>query len=91
MLEGEATARAIKLAGFVGVPLYVVHVMSIDAMAEVSGWNPDLAHVCVNNLGGPSTTLLSTLSSSNAASAMSRVFMLFDKLHVLSDQQTHGI
>lgn len=34
-LEGEATARAIRLAGFVGVPLYVVHVMSIDAMEEV--------------------------------------------------------
>ncbi len=35
LLEGEATARAIKLAKFVGVPLYVVHVMSIDAMEEV--------------------------------------------------------
>eukprot|EP00878_Enallax_costatus_P020282 GHUV01021433.1.p1 GENE.GHUV01021433.1~~GHUV01021433.1.p1 ORF type:complete len:434 (+),score=101.61 GHUV01021433.1:390-1691(+) len=36
VLEGEATARAIKLAKFVGVPLYVVHVMSIDAMEEVA-------------------------------------------------------
>lgn len=35
MLEGEATARAIKLAAFVGVPLYVVHVMSKDALEEV--------------------------------------------------------
>ncbi|ONI14137.1 hypothetical protein PRUPE_4G264100 [Prunus persica] len=36
VLEGEATARAIKLAGFVNTPLYVVHVMSIDAMEEIS-------------------------------------------------------
>eukprot|EP00882_Tetradesmus_deserticola_P008215 GHRQ01008660.1.p1 GENE.GHRQ01008660.1~~GHRQ01008660.1.p1 ORF type:complete len:448 (+),score=139.90 GHRQ01008660.1:97-1344(+) len=35
-LEGEATGRAIRLAGFVGVPLYVVHVMSIDASEEVA-------------------------------------------------------
>lgn len=35
VLEGEATARAIKLASFVGVPLYVVHVMSKDALEEV--------------------------------------------------------
>lgn len=35
VLEGEATARAIKLASFVGVPLYVVHVMSTDALEEV--------------------------------------------------------
>lgn len=35
VLEGEATARAIKLAKFLDVPLYVVHVMSIDAMEEV--------------------------------------------------------
>lgn len=37
VLEGEATARAIKLAAFVGVPLYVVHVMSKDALEEVRG------------------------------------------------------
>ncbi|KAJ4971188.1 hypothetical protein NE237_004287 [Protea cynaroides] len=36
VLEGEATARAIRLAGFVNVPLYVVHVMSIDAMEEIA-------------------------------------------------------
>ncbi|TQE06229.1 hypothetical protein C1H46_008169 [Malus baccata] len=36
VLEGEATARAIRLAGFVNTPLYVVHVMSIDAMEEIS-------------------------------------------------------
>ncbi|GMH45133.1 hypothetical protein BSKO_13090 [Bryopsis sp. KO-2023] len=36
MLEGEATSRAIRLAEFVNVPLYVVHVMSIDAMEEVA-------------------------------------------------------
>uniref|UniRef100_A0A383VLW0 dihydropyrimidinase n=1 Tax=Tetradesmus obliquus TaxID=3088 RepID=A0A383VLW0_TETOB len=36
VLEGEATGRAIRLASFVGVPLYVVHVMSIDAMEEVA-------------------------------------------------------
>ncbi len=35
-LEGEATGRAIKLAKFVNTPLYVVHVMSIDALDEVS-------------------------------------------------------
>lgn len=35
-LEGEATARAIRLAAFVNTPLYVVHVMSIDAMEEIS-------------------------------------------------------
>ncbi len=37
VLEGEATGRAIRLARVVGVPLYVVHVMSIDAMEEVRG------------------------------------------------------
>ncbi|KAG1677363.1 hypothetical protein FOA52_010742 [Chlamydomonas sp. UWO 241] len=36
VVEGEATARAIKLARFVGAPLYVVHVMSADAMEEVA-------------------------------------------------------
>ncbi|KAI5335017.1 hypothetical protein L3X38_025150 [Prunus dulcis] len=36
VLEGEATARAIQLAGFMNTPLYVVHVMSIDAMEEIS-------------------------------------------------------
>jgi dihydropyrimidinase len=35
-LEGEATGRAIKLAKFMNTPLYVVHVMSIDALDEVS-------------------------------------------------------
>jgi dihydropyrimidinase len=35
MLEGEATARAIRLAQFVNTPLYVVHVMSIDALDEI--------------------------------------------------------
>lgn len=35
-LEGEATSRAIRLAGFVNTPLYVVHVMSIDAMEEIA-------------------------------------------------------
>ena len=35
-LEGEATSRAIRLARFVNTPLYVVHVMSIDAMEEVA-------------------------------------------------------
>uniref|UniRef100_A0A0D6QU38 dihydropyrimidinase n=1 Tax=Araucaria cunninghamii TaxID=56994 RepID=A0A0D6QU38_ARACU len=35
MLEGEATARAIRLAKFVNTPLYVVHVMSIDALDEI--------------------------------------------------------
>lgn len=35
-LEGEATARAIRLAGFINTPLYVVHVMSIDAMEEIA-------------------------------------------------------
>nr|CAD1821973.1 unnamed protein product [Ananas comosus var. bracteatus] len=36
ILEAEATARAIRLAGFVNTPLYVVHVMSIDAMEEIA-------------------------------------------------------
>ncbi|XP_031400839.1 dihydropyrimidinase [Punica granatum] len=36
VLEGEATARAIRLAAFVNTPLYVVHVMSIDAMEEIA-------------------------------------------------------
>ncbi|XP_065618771.1 dihydropyrimidinase isoform X1 [Quercus suber] len=36
LLEAEATARAIRLAGFVNTPLYVVHVMSIDAMEEIA-------------------------------------------------------
>ncbi|KAL2942028.1 Dihydropyrimidinase [Bienertia sinuspersici] len=35
-LEGEATSRAIRLARFVNTPLYVVHVMSIDAMEEIA-------------------------------------------------------
>jgi butyrate kinase len=34
--QGEATARAIRLARFVNTPLYIVHVMSIDAMQEVA-------------------------------------------------------
>jgi hypothetical protein len=34
-LQAEATARAIRLAKFVGVPLYVVHVMAVEAMEEV--------------------------------------------------------
>ncbi|XP_019155574.1 PREDICTED: dihydropyrimidinase [Ipomoea nil] len=36
VLEGEATSRAIRLAGFINTPLYVVHVMSIDAMEEIT-------------------------------------------------------
>eukprot|EP01025_Chloroclados_australasicus_P048472 TRINITY_DN5493_c0_g2_i1.p1 TRINITY_DN5493_c0_g2~~TRINITY_DN5493_c0_g2_i1.p1 ORF type:complete len:464 (-),score=58.16 TRINITY_DN5493_c0_g2_i1:163-1554(-) len=36
VLEGEATGRAIRLASFVDTPLYVVHVMSRDAMSEVA-------------------------------------------------------
>ncbi|KAJ8461176.1 hypothetical protein OPV22_034102 [Ensete ventricosum] len=35
-LEGEATAGVIRLANFVNAPLYVVHVMSIDAMEEIA-------------------------------------------------------
>lgn len=42
MLEGEATSRAIRLADFVNVPLYVVHVMSIDALEEVGESTPCL-------------------------------------------------
>lgn len=34
-LEAEATGRAVRLAQFAGVPLYVVHVMSEGAMNEV--------------------------------------------------------
>ncbi|XXG50675.1 hypothetical protein AAC387_Pa02g4632 [Persea americana] len=36
VLEAEATARAIHLAAFVNTPLYIVHVMSIDAMEEIA-------------------------------------------------------
>ncbi|CAH1412660.1 unnamed protein product [Lactuca virosa] len=36
VLEAEATARAIRLAAFVNAPLYVVHVMSSDAMEEIA-------------------------------------------------------
>ncbi|XP_072997985.1 dihydropyrimidinase [Typha latifolia] len=36
ILEAEATARAIRLSSFVNTPLYVVHVMSIDAMEEIA-------------------------------------------------------
>ncbi|CAL4973527.1 unnamed protein product [Urochloa decumbens] len=35
-LEGEATSRAIRLAKFINTPLYIVHVMSIDAMEEIA-------------------------------------------------------
>lgn len=35
VLEAEATGRAIRLAAWVGVPLYVVHVMSKGAAEEV--------------------------------------------------------
>eukprot|EP00250_Pteridium_aquilinum_P032946 c498_g1_i1 orf=145-1728(+) len=35
LLEAEATSRAIRLAGFVNTPLYVVHVMSVEAMEEI--------------------------------------------------------
>ncbi|CAM6094923.1 unnamed protein product [Calypogeia fissa] len=36
LVEGEATGRAIKLAQFVNAPLYVVHVMSSDALDEIA-------------------------------------------------------
>lgn len=35
-LEAEATNRAIMMAQFINVPLYVVHVMSKMALEEVS-------------------------------------------------------
>jgi dihydropyrimidinase len=50
VLEGEATARAIKLASFVGVPLYVVHVMSEDALGEV--------RACLQQIGAQSVWCL---------------------------------
>lgn len=54
VLEGEATARAIKLASFVGVPLYVVHVMSKDALEEVSNRNePDCGGVTAGRHSHP--------------------------------------
>lgn len=40
VLEGEATGRAIRLASFVNTPLYVVHVMSIDALDQVRCYPP---------------------------------------------------
>ncbi|GBF89372.1 dihydropyrimidinase [Raphidocelis subcapitata] len=36
VLEAEATGRAVRLAAWVGVPLYVVHVMSAGAAEEVA-------------------------------------------------------
>ncbi|KAL8170880.1 hypothetical protein V2J09_022684 [Rumex salicifolius] len=36
VLEAEATSRAVRLAAFVNTPLYVVHVMSIQAMEEIA-------------------------------------------------------
>ena len=36
--QAEATARAIRLAKFIGVPLYVVHVMAAEALEEVGFW-----------------------------------------------------
>ena len=36
VLEGEATARAIRLAEYVDTPLYVVHVMAREAMEEIA-------------------------------------------------------
>ncbi|XVF69521.1 hypothetical protein PTKIN_Ptkin11bG0088400 [Pterospermum kingtungense] len=36
VLEGEVTARAIHLARFVNTLIYVVYVMSIDAMEEIA-------------------------------------------------------
>lgn len=36
VLEAEATGRAIRLAEFVGSPLYVVHVMGREAASEIS-------------------------------------------------------
>lgn len=36
ILEAEATSRAIRLARFVNTPLYVVHVMSADALEEIA-------------------------------------------------------
>lgn len=35
VVEGEATGRAIRLAALINTPLYVVHVMSKDALQEV--------------------------------------------------------
>ena len=34
-MQGEGTGRAVKLARMVNAPLYVVHVMSQDALAEI--------------------------------------------------------
>jgi hypothetical protein len=45
-LEGEATARAIRLAEFAGAPLYVVHVMSADAMEEIGRARWAAANAC---------------------------------------------
>ena len=35
-MEAEATSRAIRLAHFVNTPLYVVHVMSREALEEIA-------------------------------------------------------
>ena len=41
--QAEATARAIRLAKFIGVPLYVVHVMATEALEEVGPANLSMA------------------------------------------------
>nr|GMD21454.1 dihydropyrimidinase isoform X1 [Ipomoea batatas] len=57
-LEGEATSRAIRLAGFINTPLYVVHVMSIDAMEEIARARKSVLLPCI------SSQLASLLSAS---------------------------
>jgi len=41
VLEGEATHRAIVLAGVAGCPLYIVHLSAAEALAEVSAARDD--------------------------------------------------
>jgi dihydroorotase-like cyclic amidohydrolase len=43
--QAEATARAIRLAKFIGVPLYVVHVMAAEALEEVGLASPSMLHM----------------------------------------------
>jgi dihydroorotase-like cyclic amidohydrolase len=59
-LEGEATGRAIRLAEFAEAPLYVVHVMSRDAMKEIArarcgrhSWGVAVVDCRLISLAGP--------------------------------------
>lgn len=73
ILEAEATGRAIRLAAFVGTPLYVVHVMSEGAMNEVRCVYTDI-----------SITLLFCMEAQLAAPQDGRTFGTATLLHTMT-------